>query len=74
MKKYQVDVLTGANYFGEGGEKIGTIYRVLEGRCIGNFNPLYCRYKNKSHLVKSYDGDLSDPFRRTENYRLFINL
>lgn len=35
---------------------------------IGNFNPMFCTYKGKRTLVKSDEGDLSDPFRCTENY------
>ena len=47
------------------GEKfIGEIYRVLRGRQVGNFNPVFCTYKGKEHLVKSENCDFSDPFRR----------
>jgi hypothetical protein len=35
---------------------------------IGNFNPLFCRYKGKRIMVHSDAGDLSDPFQRTEDY------
>lgn len=46
-----------------------TIKRVLRSESIGNFNPFFCTYKgNKRCLVKSEIGDLSDPFRRTEEY------
>jgi len=50
------------------GETIKTIKRVLRAESIGNFNPIFCTYKNKERLVKSEKGDLSDPFRREENY------
>jgi hypothetical protein len=46
-----------------------TINRTLRAEQIGNFNPLFCRYKNnKRVLVNSDEGDLSDPFRREESY------
>lgn len=53
---------------------IGIIYRVMWAEAIGNFNPMFCRYKNKRHQVFSNEGDLSDPFRRDESYlkTLFI--
>ena len=51
------------------------IHRTLIAPQMGNFNPLFCRYKGKTYLVKSLDGDLSDPFRREEEYArsLYIN-
>jgi hypothetical protein len=50
------------------GEKIKTIKRVLFAECIGNFNPIFCRYaNNKRVLVNAKDEDLSDPFRRNAN-------
>ena len=45
-----------------------TIKRKLRSECIGNFNPIFCTYQGKEHLVKSNEGDLSDPFRRDESY------
>lgn len=53
---------------------IGTIKRVLWSEAIGNFCPIFCRYKNKRTLVKSEEGDISDPFRREDSYlrKLFI--
>jgi hypothetical protein len=53
---------------------LNTIERVLRAEQIGNFNPLFCTYKGKRTLVHSDDGDLSDPFRRTDEYAqtLFI--
>lgn len=56
MKKYPINV---------NGE---IIYRKIWGESIGNFNPIFCMYKNKKCLVKSMDGDISDPFRREEYY------
>lgn len=48
---------------------VETIERVLYAEQIGNFNPIFCRYNgNNRVLVHSDDGDLSDPFRRTEKY------
>lgn len=53
-----------------------TIKRMLWAEQIGNFNPLFCRYKGKRMLVHSDAGDLSDPFRRTPEYAktLFIEI
>lgn len=56
---------------------IATIKRVLRAEQIGNFNPLFCRYANNPRiLVHSDEGDLSDPFRREQNYEktLFIEV
>ena len=50
------------------GHLLGTIKRVLRAEAFGNFNPVYCTYHGKKHLVNSFHGDLSDPFRRTEEY------
>jgi len=49
-------------------EKVETIKRELRAEQIGNFNPIFCTYKGKRCLVSSDEGDLSDPFRRTEEY------
>jgi hypothetical protein len=72
-----------------GGEAIGKItgdfgkHEVVEtikckcwAESIGNFSPIFCRYKNKRTLVHSDEGDLSDPFRATEDYlkTLFITV
>ena len=53
---------------------IETIRRQLRAEQIGNFNPIFCTYKGSRMLVHSEKGDLSDPFRREEDYleRLFI--
>ncbi|MEK6884337.1 MAG: hypothetical protein AABY22_32195 [Nanoarchaeota archaeon] len=52
------------------------IKRKIWAEAIGNFNPIFCRYLGKRTLVKSEIGDLSDPFRREENYlnSLFIEI
>jgi hypothetical protein len=50
-----------------------TIKRALTARQVGNFNPLYCRYRSKTYLVKSDDGDVSDSFRRKDTYKLYID-
>jgi len=47
---------------------IGTIRRVLVGEQMGNFNPVFCTYQEQRYLVKSTEGDISDPFRRDETY------
>lgn len=50
-------------------ETVETISRVLRAESIGNFCPLFCTYKgNNRCLVQSDEGDVSDPFRRNENY------
>lgn len=64
-----------------GGEKIGAftgdygrydvvevVSRVLRAEPIGNFNPVFCTYKGVRCLVRSDEGDLSDPFRATDSY------
>jgi hypothetical protein len=53
-----------------------TIQRVPWGEAIGNFNPIFCRYKGERTLVHSEEGDISDPFRREESYlkTLFIRV
>ena len=54
-----------------------TIKRKLRAEQIGNFNPLFCRYRGDNRvLVHSDAGDLSDPFRRESSYAqsLFIRV
>lgn len=46
----------------------GTIKRRLYAEHVGNFNPIFCRYKGAWYLVHSDSGDTSDPFRREESY------
>lgn len=50
------------------GRIMNTIYVVLKAEACGNFNPVFCSYRKKKYLVKSAEGDLSDPFRRNESY------
>lgn len=47
---------------------IKIIKRKLWAEMFGNFNPIFCRYNKQRYLVKSEQGDLSDPFRRKESY------
>ena len=49
-------------------ELVETIQRKPWAEMIGNFNPLFCRYKSKRTLIHSDAGDVSDPFRREESY------
>jgi len=55
---------------------IETVNSPLHAEQCGNFNPIFCTYKGKRHLVHSDEGDLSDPFRRDESYAksLFISI
>jgi hypothetical protein len=55
---------------------VETVKLTLWAEQIGNFNPIFCKYKCKRTLVHSDDGDLSDPFRREESYAktLFISI
>lgn len=58
------------------GDLFKIINRKLRFEMIGNFCAAFVTYENKQHLVKSYAGDLSDPFRRDETYlkKLYIQL
>jgi hypothetical protein len=71
MEKHTIEVRAKDN-----GIVFKTIKRVLRAEAIGNFNPIFCTYQGSKHLVKSDEGDLSDPFRREESYleTLYINL
>ena len=68
MNKQTVKVCHKGERYGMPGLEIETIKRKLWAECIGNFNPIFCRYKGERYLVKSLNGDLSDPFRREEGY------
>jgi hypothetical protein len=68
MTKQSIEVRAKGERYGELGELIETIKRKCWGEAIGNFNPIFCRYKGKRELVKSRAGDISDPFRRDETY------
>ena len=81
-KKYNIQVRRyHAGQTSHGSESIGsitgdfgkfdvveTVKRSLHAEQIGNFNPIFCNYNAKQHLVKSDEGDTSDPFRREESY------
>ena len=41
-------------------ENFKIVKRVLNKEDIGNFNPIFCRYKNQQQLVKSSSGDLDN--------------
>lgn len=75
MKKEKIQVRIKRKY-GQPGHFIGEIYRKLKAEQIGNFNPIFCIYHGKKHLVRSLEGDLSDPFRRDKSYldSLYIEL
>ena len=68
VNKLKIEVRRKGVRFGEPGELIETIFRKPWCEAIGNFNPMFCRYHGKRELVSSKIGDLSDPFRRTEEY------
>lgn len=63
MKKHTIQVKNKSN-----GVILNVIKRVLRSEAIGNFCPIFCTYLGKQYLVKSEEGDLSDPFRRQESY------
>lgn len=65
--KHTVQVRIKRDYMNPGA-LVGTIKRKLRAEAIGNFNPIFCTYHGKRHLVSSMQGDLSDPFRRDETY------
>ena len=56
------------------GNIVKIVCRVLRSEAVGNFSPVFCTYLGRKRLVESTLGDLSDPFRRTEEYlsNLFI--
>ncbi len=62
--KYNIQVRQG------NGDLLETIQRTLKAESIGNFNPIFCTYKGKKRLVHSDQGDLSDPFRRSDGHLL----
>jgi hypothetical protein len=59
--KYRINVI-------KDGVVIKTITRKIWAEQWGNFNPMFCRYQYQKHLVKSEEGDISDPFRRDGSY------
>ena len=69
MNQQTIQVREKGEHYGEPGKIIETIRRKCWAEAIGNFNPIFCQYKeNHRCLVKSMEGDLSDPFRRKESY------
>ena len=58
----------------ENGNFVEMIRRKIWAESIGNFNPIFCRYKGKRFLVKSESQDMSDPFRRKESNDYFIEI
>jgi hypothetical protein len=68
MTKQTIRVCHKGKSYGTPGELIEVIKRKVWAEAIGNFNPVFCRYKGKRCLVQSEQGDLSDPFRREESY------
>lgn len=68
MKKQIIEVREKGTKYNEPGKLIKIIHRKVWLECIGNFNPMFCRYNKKRELVKSLAGDISDPFRRTDEY------
>jgi hypothetical protein len=68
MKKVKIEVHAQGSSYGQPGPLIEVIERRAWAKCIGNFNPVFCRYKREVHLVHSMEGDLSDPFRVNESY------
>jgi hypothetical protein len=66
--QWPIAVHLGVKEYGVPGEYLTTIYRVLRSEAIGNFNPVFCVFEGKRCLVESWKGDLSDPFRRTNDY------
>jgi len=76
MEKQVINVHKKGTSYGVPGEFVETIKRKCWAEQIGNFNPIFCRYKGKRKIVQSLSGDLSDPFRREESYleKLYIEI
>lgn len=75
MKKYSISVRTyngKPTYEGDFSE-IEKVNRRVYCDAVGNFARLACRYKGKTYVVDSDDGDPGDPFRGTDQ-NLFINI
>lgn len=68
MNKLLIEVRVKGERWNEPGRIVEIIQRKPWMECIGNFNPMFCGYKGKRTLVQSYEGDISDPFRREESY------
>ena len=76
MKKKHMIAVCEKGLYPDPGAFVKNIQRVIWAEQIGNFNPIFCRYQGKRCLVRSREGDLSDPFRREGNYldTLFIEI
>jgi len=68
MNKQTIRVCHKGQNYGTPGELIKVIKRKVWLEAIGNFNPMFCRYNYKRTLVRSEEGDISDPFRVRESY------
>ena len=68
MEKQSIEVRVRGARYNEPGELVEIIKRKVWLEAIGNFSPMFCRYKGKRTLVSSMEGDISDPFRREESY------
>ena len=62
MKKHEIGVPDG------NGHLYAIIKRKMKFEAIGNFYSAFATYKGKEYLVKSEEGDLSDPFRADDSY------
>ena len=59
----------------EGGEVIETIKRKpFHKGWFGNFVPVWVRYVGKEYLLKSDNGDVSDPFRGGDIGNFYIEI
>ena len=64
-----------SHYTADKFDVVETIHRKVWAEAIGNFNPIFCRYNSNNRvLVHADGGDVSDPFRRTEDQlqKMFI--
>ena len=52
MKKHKIQVRIKRKH-NNPGHILGVIKRVLKAEMIGNFNPVFCIYHGKKHLVQS---------------------
>ena len=67
LKRNKIEVREKGTYMNPGA-LVEVIQRKVWLESIGNFCPLFCRYKGKRVLVQSHDGDVSDPCRVTAVY------
>jgi hypothetical protein len=75
-QKHTVNVCKPSGKFRIMGEVIEQIQVPLKAEQTGNFSFIYCIHKRKKYWVNSELGDISDPFRRTEEYlsKLYIEI